>query len=57
VSVDAYGIGLRAGETLLAALAAREAGDTVGRGKNAAAPTARAKAVKIEFTVIPRESA
>ncbi|MBN3801655.1 LacI family DNA-binding transcriptional regulator [Paraburkholderia sp. Ac-20336] len=46
VSVDAYGIGLRAGETLLAALADREAGREPHR-----------KAVKIDFTVIPRESA
>ena len=46
VSVDAYGIGLRAGETLLAALAAREAGQTQ-----------RTKAVKIDFTVIARDSA
>jgi len=46
VSVDAYGIGLRAGETLLAALADREAGREQRR-----------KAVKIDFMVIPRESA
>jgi len=46
VSVDAYGIGLRAGESLLAALAARESGQPQ-----------RAKAVKIDFTVIARESA
>ncbi|CAB3810192.1 HTH-type transcriptional regulator GntR [Paraburkholderia fynbosensis] len=46
VSVDAYGIGLRAGETLLAALAAREAGQT-----------SRTKAVKIDFEVIARDSA
>ncbi|WP_233837887.1 LacI family DNA-binding transcriptional regulator [Paraburkholderia sp. ZP32-5] len=46
VSVDAYGIGKRAGETLLAALADRENGDTQRR-----------KPVKIDFTVIPRESA
>jgi LacI family gluconate utilization system Gnt-I transcriptional repressor len=45
VSVDAYGIGLRAGETLLAALAAREAGQPQ-----------RTKAVKIDFTVIARDS-
>src|ERR1700761_3389408 len=46
VSVDAYGIGKRAGETLLAALADRE----IGRAQ-------RRKPVKIDFTVIPRESA
>jgi LacI family gluconate utilization system Gnt-I transcriptional repressor len=46
VSVDAYGIGLRAGESLLAALAARESGQPQ-----------RAKAVKIDFSVIARESA
>jgi LacI family gluconate utilization system Gnt-I transcriptional repressor len=47
VSVDAYGIGQRAGETLLAALAEREAG----------ADARRRKAVRIDFTVIPRDSA
>jgi LacI family gluconate utilization system Gnt-I transcriptional repressor len=46
VSVDAYGIGLRAGETLLATLADREAGEVQRR-----------KAVKIDFTVIARDSA
>lgn len=49
VSVDAYGIGERTGQTLLAALAARELGDASG-----ATPP---KQVKIEYTVVPRESA
>ncbi|HXZ10136.1 MAG TPA: substrate-binding domain-containing protein, partial [Paraburkholderia sp.] len=57
VSVDAYGIGLRAGETLLATLAEREAGDTSSSGKRGGGQARRAKAVKIEFTVIARESA
>jgi LacI family gluconate utilization system Gnt-I transcriptional repressor len=52
VSVDAYGIGLRAGEALLAELKAREAAGA----NNAPAQTQRAKAIKIDFTVIPRES-
>jgi LacI family transcriptional regulator, gluconate utilization system Gnt-I transcriptional repressor len=52
VSVDAYGIGLRAGETLLAELKARESA-----GANSVPTQAsRPKAVKIDFTVIPRES-
>jgi len=51
VSVDAYGIGLRAGDALLAALGTAEA--------DASAPVAqmRDKAVKVEFTVVARESA
>jgi LacI family gluconate utilization system Gnt-I transcriptional repressor len=57
VSVDAYGIGLRAGETLLAALSAPAARDTASRGNRAAVQAPRTKAVKIDFTVIPRESA
>jgi LacI family gluconate utilization system Gnt-I transcriptional repressor len=44
VSVDAHGIGFRTGETLLAALA----GDGVQGSR---------KSVKIDYTVIPRESA
>jgi LacI family transcriptional regulator, gluconate utilization system Gnt-I transcriptional repressor len=52
VSVDAYGIGLRAGEALLAELKARETPGT----NSASAQTQRAKAIKIDFTVIPRES-
>jgi LacI family gluconate utilization system Gnt-I transcriptional repressor len=52
VSVDAYGIGLRAGETLLAELKARESAGAT----NAPAQTQRSKSVKIDFTVIPRES-
>jgi len=49
VSVDAYGIGERTGQTLLAALAAREAGD--------ASAARLPKQVKIEYAVVPRESA
>ena len=49
VSVDAYGIGERTGQTLLAALAAREQDD-------ASAPVA-SKHVKIDYAVVPRESA
>ncbi|MDR5769095.1 MULTISPECIES: LacI family DNA-binding transcriptional regulator [unclassified Caballeronia] len=47
VSVDAYGIGLRTGETLLAALEARDQG--------VAAPPA--KRVRVAYSVIARESA
>ncbi|PXW25377.1 transcriptional regulator, LacI family [Paraburkholderia caballeronis] len=49
VSVDAYGIGERTGETLLATLAAREQGD----GADARAP----RNVRIDYTVVSRESA
>lgn len=51
ISVDAYGIGLRAGEALLAALDA-SLSDEPNRSSNA-----HAKTVKIEYTVVPRESA
>jgi LacI family transcriptional regulator, gluconate utilization system Gnt-I transcriptional repressor len=47
VSVDAYGIGVRTGATLLAALAAREQGDTTSAGKR----------VRVAYEVIERESA
>ncbi|EOH6072668.1 LacI family DNA-binding transcriptional regulator [Burkholderia cenocepacia] len=46
VSVDAYGIGLRTGEALLAALQARDGGQ----------PTA-SKSIRIDYTIIARESA
>lgn len=46
VSVDAYGIGRRTGEALLAALQARDGG----------APT-ESKSIRIDYTIIPRESA
>jgi len=48
ISVDAYGIGLRTGEALLAALDARE-----GAGAAKAPP----KSVKIDYAVLARESA
>jgi len=51
VSVDAYGIGERTGETLLATLAAREFDGAAG--KSAASP----RNVKIDYEVVPRESA
>jgi LacI family gluconate utilization system Gnt-I transcriptional repressor len=53
VSVDAYGIGERTGETLLAALAAREKGDP----SELASASPAQKRVKIDYTVVPRESA
>jgi LacI family gluconate utilization system Gnt-I transcriptional repressor len=53
VSVDAYGIGERTGETLLAALAAREKGDA----STSASALPAQKRVKIDYTVVPRESA
>ncbi|KOR19598.1 LacI family transcriptional regulator [Burkholderia cenocepacia] len=46
VSVDAYGIGLRTGEALLAALQARDGGE----------PT-ESKSIRIDYTIIARESA
>ncbi|KWU27743.1 LacI family transcriptional regulator [Burkholderia cenocepacia] len=46
VSVDAYGIGLRTGEALLAALQARDGGE----------PT-DSKSIRIDYTIIARESA
>jgi LacI family gluconate utilization system Gnt-I transcriptional repressor len=51
VSVDAYGIGLRTGEALLAALGSgsSKSGDTV--------PARRPRSIRIEYTVVPRESA
>jgi LacI family gluconate utilization system Gnt-I transcriptional repressor len=52
VSVDAYGIGLRAGDALLAAL-----GVCDNEATDASDAPERAKAVKVEFTVVPRESA
>ncbi|WP_250515530.1 LacI family DNA-binding transcriptional regulator [Caballeronia sp. INDeC2] len=47
VSVDAYGIGLRTGATLLAALEAREEGIVGPSGKR----------VRVAYSVVPRESA
>jgi LacI family transcriptional regulator, gluconate utilization system Gnt-I transcriptional repressor len=47
VSVDAYGIGVRTGETLLAALAQREQGIASNMSKR----------VRVGYTVVPRESA
>ncbi|SKC90089.1 transcriptional regulator, LacI family [Burkholderia sp. YR290] len=52
VSVDAYGIGTRTGETLLAALA-----ESDGAARHASARTSTRKSVKIDYTVIARESA
>ncbi|AQT54785.1 LacI family transcriptional regulator [Burkholderia cenocepacia] len=46
VSVDAYGIGLRTGEALLAVLQARDGGE----------PT-ESKSIRIDYTIIARESA
>ncbi|KWH63402.1 LacI family transcriptional regulator [Burkholderia anthina] len=46
VSVDAYGIGRRTGEALLAALQARDGGGPTG-----------SKSIRIDYTIIPRESA
>ncbi|MBR8306527.1 LacI family DNA-binding transcriptional regulator [Burkholderia cenocepacia] len=46
VSVDAYGIGLRTGEALLAALQARDGGEP-----------AASKSIRIDYTIIARESA
>lgn len=51
VSVDAYGIGLRAGEALLGALG------TVAPGTSVPVAQTRARSVKVEFAVVPRESA
>jgi LacI family gluconate utilization system Gnt-I transcriptional repressor len=51
VSVDAYGIGLRAGGALLAAPG------TVESTASAPVGQARVKSVKVEFTVVARESA
>ncbi|CAI8698180.1 LacI family DNA-binding transcriptional regulator [Burkholderia cepacia] len=46
VSVDAYGIGLRTGEALLAALQARENGERI-----------ESQSVRIDYTIVARESA
>ncbi len=54
ISVDAYGIGLRTGEMLLAAIEARAA---AARGRPAAPTSRRGKTVKLDYTVVPRESA
>jgi LacI family gluconate utilization system Gnt-I transcriptional repressor len=51
ISVDAYGIGQRAGEALLAAL------DASLRGERKLSGDGRATRVKIDYTVVPRESA
>ncbi len=47
VSIDAYGIGLRTGETLLAALETREKGITTPTGKR----------LGVAYQLVPRESA
>ena len=54
ISVDAYGIGARTGETLLAALAAEDGAATSAR---CSASVSARKSVKIDYTVIARESA
>lgn len=46
VSVDAYGIGLRTGEALLAALQARDGGEPVD-----------SRSIRIDYTIVARESA
>ena len=46
VSVDAYGIGLRTGEALLAALQARDGGEPVD-----------SQSIRIDYTIVARESA
>lgn len=46
VSVDAYGIGLRTGEALLAALQARDSGEPVD-----------SQSIRIDYTIVARESA
>ncbi|AOJ40408.1 LacI family transcriptional regulator [Burkholderia lata] len=46
VSVDAYGIGLRTGEALLAALQARDGGEPVD-----------SHSIRIDYTIVARESA
>lgn len=46
VSVDAYGIGLRTGEALLAALQARDSGEPV-----------ESQSIRIDYTIVARESA
>lgn len=46
VSVDAYGIGLRTGEALLAALQARDDGERI-----------ESQSVRIDYTIVARESA
>ena len=51
ISVDAYGIGQRAGEALLAAL------DASLRGERKLSGDGRATRVKIDYAVVPRESA
>lgn len=61
VSVDAPGIGRRAGEMLLAALAARESGGSGGSGGSgegdAAGEVEAPVKVRIDYAVVPRESA
>jgi LacI family gluconate utilization system Gnt-I transcriptional repressor len=51
LSVDAYGIGQKAGEALLAAL------DATPAEEHKRSANARAKRFRIEYTVVPRESA
>ncbi|VWD15651.1 LacI family transcription regulator [Burkholderia lata] len=46
VSVDAYGIGLRTGEALLAALQARDDGERI-----------ESQSIRIDYTIVARESA
>jgi LacI family gluconate utilization system Gnt-I transcriptional repressor len=55
ISVDAYGIGTRTGEMLLAALAEADGANGASRHASARAPSRRS--VKIDYTVIARESA